>query len=66
MEDHKHEFEAYYHPDVSPKARELGIRAVELRTCKTCGRQMTLLRTNGDWFPLFTYRDTAEQDILMA
>lgn len=66
MEEHRHEYEAYYHPDVTQKARELGIRAVELRRCKTCGREMTFVRTDGDWFPVFDYRDTREQDILMA
>jgi len=66
MEEHRHEFEAYYHPDVSQKARELGVRAVELRKCRTCGRELTLVRTDGDWFPLFIYRDADEQDILLA
>ena len=63
---HKHEYESYYHPTVTPGARELGIKAVELRRCKTCEAEMTFVLTDDEWFPLFEYTAPDEQDILMA
>ncbi len=63
---HKHEYESYYHPTVTPEARELGIKAVELRRCKGCEAEMTFVLTDGEWFPLFEYTEPDEQDILMA
>ncbi len=63
---HKHEFEAYFHPYVTDKARGLGIKSVELRKCKGCGKEMTVVLTDKEWFPLFEYRDSDEQDILLA
>lgn len=62
----KHEYEAYYHPAASKKAKELGIKAVELRRCTKCEREMTFVRTDSEWIPLFEYKEGDEQDILMA
>jgi hypothetical protein len=64
--EHKHEYEAYYHPYVSKQAKELGIKAVELRKCTKCEREMTFVLTNDEWIPLFEYKEGDEQDILMA
>jgi hypothetical protein len=66
MKEHHHDYEAYYHPNVTPKARELGIKAVELRKCKLCDKELTFILTDTDWFPLFEYKEADEQDILLA
>jgi len=64
--EHKHEYEAYYHPVVSEEAKELGIKAVELRKCTKCDKEMTFIRADDDWVPLFEYKEGDKQDILMA
>jgi hypothetical protein len=32
---HRHEYEAVYHPGLSSAAKTLGIKAAEMRKCKT-------------------------------
>jgi hypothetical protein len=66
MKEHNHNYEAYYHPNLSPKARELGIKAVELRKCTLCDKELTFILTDSEWFPLFEYKEANEQDILLA
>ncbi len=66
MEKHNHNYEAYYHPSLTVKARKLGIKAVELRKCTLCEREFTFILTGSEWFPLFEYKEANEQDILLA
>lgn len=64
--EHKHDYEAYYHPSVTPELGELGIKAGELRKCRTCEKVMPFVETKDGWFPLFTEKALDEQDILLA
>jgi hypothetical protein len=63
---HKHDYEPVYHPSLAPGARELGIKAAEIRKCKTCQKEMPFVLVKDDWFPLFEDREYDERDILMA
>jgi hypothetical protein len=63
---HKHDYEPVYHPSLTPEARELGIRAAEIRKCKTCQKETPFVLTKADWFPLFEDREYDERDILLA
>ncbi len=63
---HRHEYEAVYHPNLSSAAKTLGIKAVEMRKCKTCQKEMPFVMIKKEWFPLFEDPDSADQGILMA
>ncbi|MCI0468501.1 MAG: hypothetical protein L0Y62_00365 [Nitrospirae bacterium] len=63
---HKHEYEPVFHPTPSLKAKEIGIKAIEIRRCKTCQRELIFISSKGENFPLYEDKDTSEQDILMA
>lgn len=63
---HTHDYEAYLHPELTEEAKALGIKAVELRKCKACGKEMTFIWTRDGWHPLFEDREAEGQDILLA
>lgn len=66
MANHRHDYEPVFHPTLTPRARELGIKAAEVRKCKSCQREMPFVSTDGEWFPLFEDREYDERDILLA
>jgi hypothetical protein len=63
---HRHEYETVYRPGVSSEVGALGIKAAELRKCKTCDKEMTFVRIGDEWVPLFEEKEAGEQDILLA
>lgn len=63
---HRHEYESVYHPIPTPEAKALGIKAAEIRKCKTCQKEMTVVLTKDEWFPLFEDQESGERDILLA
>jgi|GEM_PF-820296 hypothetical protein len=64
--EHKHQYEPEYHPGVSSQARALGIRAIEVRRCKLCQKQMVFVQVDNEWLPLFEDRELSAEDILLA
>jgi hypothetical protein len=66
MQQHKHEYEAVFHPALSAEARELGITGAEIRRCKACPKEMTFVLVRERWFPLFEEKEADEKDILLA
>lgn len=63
---HRHEYEPSYHPALTPEAKALGIKAAEIRKCKSCGHEMTFIFIKSDWVPLFEEKEADERDILLA
>lgn len=63
---HKHEYEPYLHPGVSPQAEGLGIQGIELSRCRGCQKEMVRVMTKDGWVPLLEERERGEQDILLA
>ncbi len=63
---HRHEYEAVYHPSLSSEAKTIGIKAAEMRRCKTCQKEMPFVMIKKDWFPLFEDPESVDQGILMA
>ncbi len=64
---HKHKYEPFYHPSVSPEAKNLGIKALEIRKCSLCNKEMIYLLIKGDkWIPLFADDELDKKDILLA
>ena len=65
--NHVHKYESVSHRGISTELMEFGIEAVEIRTCKKCGKEMPFLLTRrGDWIALFAEDETDQQDILLA
>lgn len=63
---HKHEYEISFRPSISQEAGEMGIKAAEMRKCKSCGKEMTFVLLGEDWIPLFDEKERDERDILLA
>jgi len=63
---HRHEYEAVYHPNLSAEAKTVGLRAVEMRRCKTCLKEMPFIMIKKEWFPLFEDPESGDQGILLA
>lgn len=63
---HRHEYETIYHPGLSSAAKTLGIKAAEMRRCKTCQKEMPFVMIKKEWVPLFDDPESVDQGILMA
>lgn len=63
---HRHEYESVYHPALTLEAKALGIKAAEIRKCKTCQKETVFVLTKNEWFPLFEDQESEERDILLA
>jgi hypothetical protein len=63
---HRHDYEALYHPAPSAEAKTIGIKAAEMRKCKTCQKEMPFVMIKKDWVPLFEDPDSGDQGILLA
>lgn len=63
--DHTHEYETDHRLGLTPEAEALGLRAAEVRKCKTCGHENTFVFKD-KWFPLFDEAGREGKDILMA
>jgi hypothetical protein len=64
--EHKHEYEAVYHPNPSGAAKSVGIKAIEMRRCKTCQKEMPFVMIGQNWVPLFEDTESGDQGILLA
>ncbi len=64
--EHRHEYEAIYHPNPSVPAKAIGIKAAEMRRCKTCLKEMPFVRIKNGWEPLFEDAESGDQGILLA
>jgi hypothetical protein len=64
--NHVHEFESVYHPTPSAEVRSLGIKAAEIRKCKTCHKEVPFVLTQQGWIQLFEDKEPDERDILFA
>lgn len=64
---HTHRYETISHHGITSELMDLGIKAAEIRKCKTCHKEMPFVLIHKDeWFPLFDDRESDEQDILLA
>jgi hypothetical protein len=63
---HEHEYEPVFHPTPTPEMKALGIKAIELRQCRTCKAEMTYVLTKDGLFKLFEEMETSEKDVLLA
>lgn len=67
MKRHTHNFETITHRGITDEARENGIQAAEIRSCKRCKLEaIFLMNKRGEWFPLFEGEEANERDILLA
>jgi hypothetical protein len=64
--EHKHDYVAVYHPNPSAPAKEIGIRAIEMRKCKSCQKVMPFVMIHHGWVPLFEDTESGDQGILLA
>jgi hypothetical protein len=64
--EHRHEYEAVYHPNPSAAAKTIGIKAAEMRKCKTCQKEMPFVMIRDHWVPLFEDTESGDQGILLA
>lgn len=64
--EHRHEYEAVYHPNPSAPAKTIGIKAAEMRRCKTCLKEMPFVMIKNSWIPLFEDSESGDQGILLA
>lgn len=46
--------------------KALGIKAAEIRKCKTCQVEMTFVLTKDGWVQLFEDKEPDERDVLLA
>lgn len=64
---HAHKYEPIYHPGLTSEAKELGMKAAEIKKCTVCQKEMTFVLTkNEKWIPLFEDKEPDTQDILLA
>ncbi len=63
---HRHEYEAVNHPNPSSEAKTLGIKATEMRKCKTCQKVMPFVMIKKEWVPLFDDPESHDEGILLA
>ncbi len=63
---HRHEYEPVYHPNPTAEMKAIGIKAIELRKCKTCNGEMTFVLTKDGLFRLFEEMESSEKDVLLA
>ncbi len=63
---HRHDYETVYHPSPAAEVMVLGVKATEIRRCKTCRKEMPFVLTKDGWFQLFEDKETDEKDILLA
>jgi hypothetical protein len=63
---HRHEYEAVFHPNLAAEMKLLGIKAAEIRKCKTCQREMTFVLTRDGWVQLFEEKESDVRDVLLA
>jgi hypothetical protein len=64
--EHKHDYDTVFRHSVTQEVANLGIKAAEVRKCKTCGHEMTFVFIKEEWVPLFEDVDREAQDILLA
>jgi hypothetical protein len=63
---HEHEYEPVYHPNPTSEMKALGIKAIELRKCRTCQAEMTYILTKDGLFKLYEEIEPDEKDVLLA
>jgi len=63
---HRHEYEPIFHPNPAAEMKALGIKAAEIRKCRTCQVEMTFVLTKDGWFQFFEDKEADERDVLLA
>ncbi|HSB52465.1 MAG TPA: hypothetical protein VLD40_07375 [Dissulfurispiraceae bacterium] len=63
---HIHDYETVYHQIPTAEVKALGVKATEIRKCKTCQKEMPFVQIRDTWVQLFEDREYDEKDILLA